>query len=140
MPAPEETDMEPQNVSFIESSGNEDESKAKAAGQNLSDRLSRLNITSGSKTYRVALSDDKDSSPSPTRGGGSAPSARPTISSAFKQSRKGSDGLPAGSGPPSLRSNSGRLDLTEEEVRANQSVPFSLGFKLDKKQKAYVHL
>ena len=105
--------MEPQNVSFIESSGNEeDTSKSK----NLSDRLSRLNITSGSKTYRV-LSDDKDSSPSPTRGGpGSVAgsSTRPTISAAFKQSRKGS-GEP-GSGPPSLRSNSGRLDLTEEEV------------------------
>ena len=100
VPAPEETDMEPQNVSFIESSADEDNKPA-----NLTERLSRLNITSGSKTYRV-LSDGKDSSPSPTRSG------RPTISSAFKQSRKGSGGE---SGPSSLRSNSGRLDLTEEE-------------------------
>ena len=121
--------MEPQNVSFIEAVSADDEENtaskttpasasknSSSAAKNLSDRLSRLNITSGSKTYRV-LSDDKDSSPSPTRGmsvSGPSPPQRPTISAAFKQSRKGSGGEGGGgttspSGPPSLRSNSGRL-------------------------------
>jgi len=135
VPAPEEMDMEPQNVSFIEASSADEDSQSNktlvgaasassggggprsptalsgTSSANLSDRLSRLNISSGSKTYRV-LSDDKDSSPSPTRSSG-----RPTISAAFKQSRKGSGGSggEGSGGPSSLRSNSGRLDLTEEE-------------------------
>merc|ERR1712141_227612 len=73
-------------------------------------RLSQLNITSGSKTYRVH-SDQKETSPSPTR------PARPTLSSAFKQARRGSEAGGGGgsSGPPSLRSNSG-VGLTEEEA------------------------
>ena len=49
---------------------------------------------------------EKESSPSPTR-------QRPTLSSAFKQSRRGSSG--EHSGPSSLRSNSG-VGLTEEEA------------------------
>ena len=68
--------------------------------------------STGSKTYRVvhnnaASNSEKESSPSPTR-------QRPTLSSAFKQSRKGSGEGP-GSGPSSLRSNSG-VGLTEEEA------------------------
>ncbi|XP_064213219.1 patronin isoform X5 [Tribolium castaneum] len=47
IPAPSADDMEPQNISFI---GNSDDQ--------LSEGLSRLNITSGSRTYRI---------PSPTR-------------------------------------------------------------------------
>lgn len=57
IPAPEENEMAPQNVSFIDSSTEDDSAHAAAKGD-LSNRLSRLNITSGSKTYRV-LSDDK---------------------------------------------------------------------------------
>ena len=56
IPAPEETEMAPQNVSFIDSSTEEDSTHPPKG--DLSNRLSRLNITSGSKTYRV-LSDDK---------------------------------------------------------------------------------
>lgn len=47
IPAPSADDMEPQNISFI---GNSDEQ--------ISEGISRLNITSGSRTYRI---------PSPTR-------------------------------------------------------------------------
>ena len=56
IPAPEENEMAPQNVSFIDSSTEED--NVNPSKGDLTDRLSRLNITSGSKTYRV-LSDDK---------------------------------------------------------------------------------
>ena len=89
--------MAPQNVSFIDSSAedNDDEQPRSA-----SKRLSQLNITSGSKTYRVVHNEKE---PSPVR-------QSPTLSSAFKQSRAGSD-----SGPSSLRSNSG-VGLTEEEA------------------------
>merc|ERR1719414_2128438 len=102
VPAPEEDEMAPQNVSFIDSSAedNDDEDRPSSTP---SKRLSQLNITSGSKTYRVH---EKESSPSPTR-------QRPTLSSAFKQSRRGSSG--EHSGPSSLRSNSG-VGLTEEEA------------------------
>ena len=57
IPAPEENEMAPQNVSFIDSSTEDDSAHPSTKGD-LSNRLSRLNITSGSKTYRV-LSDDK---------------------------------------------------------------------------------
>ncbi|XP_023310472.1 patronin isoform X3 [Anoplophora glabripennis] len=49
IPAPPADDMEPQNISFIGNS---------AADDKLTEGLSRLNITSGSRTYRI---------PSPTR-------------------------------------------------------------------------
>ena len=109
VPGPEEDEMAPQNVSFIDSSA-EDDGGDEAAVNSASKRLSQLNITSGSKTYRVvhnnSSSGEKESSPSPTR-------QRPTLSSAFKQSRRGSSG--EHSGPSSLRSNSG-VGLTEEEA------------------------
>ena len=65
VPAPEEDEMLPQNVSFIDSSAEDEPDRS----YKLSDRLSQLNITSGSKTYRVHHSSDKESSssPSPTR-------------------------------------------------------------------------
>ena len=106
--------MAPQNVSFIDSSADDGDDPAEVnPSRSASKRLSQLNITSGSKTYRVH-SDQKETSPSPTR------PARPTLSSAFKQARRGSEagGGPGGggsSGPPSLRSNSG-VGLTEEEA------------------------
>ncbi len=92
----------------------------------LPERLSQLNISSGSKTYRVHHSSDKESSPSPAAvpsaaGGGSGGGARPTISSTFKQSRRSSGGGspgPSGSGPSSLRSNPGRTE-EEDETLAN---------------------
>ena len=114
VPAPEEDEMAPQNVSFIDSSADDGDDPAEVnPSRSASKRLSQLNITSGSKTYRVH-SDQKETSPSPTR------PARPTLSSAFKQARRGSEagGGPGGggsSGPPSLRSNSG-VGLTEEEA------------------------
>ena len=105
--------MAPQNVSFIDSSADDGDDPAEVnPSRSASKRLSQLNITSGSKTYRVH-SDQKETSPSPTR------PARPTLSSAFKQARRGSEaggGTGGGSsGPPSLRSNSG-VGLTEEEA------------------------
>ena len=116
IPAPQEDDMAPQNVSFIETDPEElDEKrdaddKTAASLRRLPERLSQLNISSGSKTYRVHSSaSEKESSPSPTR------TARPTLSSTFKQSRRSSGGEPA-SGPSSLRSNSGVTQLTEEEA------------------------
>ena len=111
VPAPEEDEMAPQNVSFIDSSADDGDDPAEVnPSRSASKRLSQLNITSGSKTYRVH-SDQKETSPSPTR------PARPTLSSAFKQARRGSEAGGGGgsSGPPSLRSNSG-VGLTEEEA------------------------
>ena len=103
--------MAPQNVSFIDSSADDGDDPAEVnPSRSASKRLSQLNITSGSKTYRVH-SDQKETSPSPTR------PARPTLSSAFKQARRGSEAGGGGgsSGPPSQRSNSG-VGLTEEEA------------------------
>ena len=117
VPSPEEDDMAPQNVSFIEESSGEDANVDVAAGEPLGDgsgellrklpeRLSQLNISSGSKTYRVHS--DKEPSPSPTR------PSRPTISSTFKQQRRssGEHGGGAVSGPSSLQAPS----MTEEEA------------------------
>uniref|UniRef100_A0A0K2TD42 Patronin n=1 Tax=Lepeophtheirus salmonis TaxID=72036 RepID=A0A0K2TD42_LEPSM len=108
IPAPEEDDMAPQNVSFIEESSSANDEETETQDSKLSERLSNLNISSGSKTYRVS-----ENSPSPTR-------QRPTISSTFKQNRRGSGSgsVNAGetSGPASLRSNSGANVLTEEEA------------------------
>merc|ERR1719510_107204 len=97
VPAPEEDEMAPQNVSFIDSSADDGED------------VTASEVTPGSKTYRVHS--EKETSPSPTR------PARPTLSSAFKQARRGSEAGGGGgsSGPPSLRSNSG-VGLTEEEA------------------------
>ncbi len=138
VPAPGEDDMAPQNISFIEEEkagggkkggGDDDrgssESPPLASGgdekdsrlKRLPERLSQLNISSGSKTYRVhQQSSDKEASPSPA----ATATARPTISSAFKQSRRSSGGeSPApGSGPSSLRSNPARTE-EEEETLAN---------------------
>ena len=148
--------MAPQNLSFIETEsekedkngggggGTSDEREAVSATgresrsltpsdplKRLPERLSQLNISSGSKTYRVhnaaaastPSQSEKEQSPSPTRGHG-APGARPTISSTFKQSRRSGSAEPgqpgagmAASGPSSLRSNSGAgIQLTEEEA------------------------
>ena len=143
VPAPQEDDMAPQNVSFIDT---EDEANAAAASRSrsrakdhddngasssgpdsssdaalkrLPERLSQLNISSGSKTYRVTRSggSDHEADSSGTGGGAKSPSPspsrqRPTISSAFKQNRRGSGG---DSGPSSLRSNP---RTTEEEEEA----------------------
>jgi calmodulin-regulated spectrin-associated protein len=95
--------MAPQSVSFIDSSAEDDEVNP------TSRRISQLNITSGSKTYRVHSGAEKETSPSPTR------TTRPTLSSAFKQNRRGSGEGGMQSGPSSLRSNSG-VGLTEEEA------------------------
>ena len=62
VPAPEEDEMAPQNVSFIDSSAEDNDDEATTATP--SKRLSQLNITSGSKTYRVH---EKETSPSPSR-------------------------------------------------------------------------
>ena len=132
----QEDDMAPQNLSFIEtesekeekngSGGTSDERDAGGRGREsrsitpsdplkrLPERLSQLNISSGSKTYRVhnnsastPSQSEKEQSPSPTR------NTRPTISSTFKQSRRsgsaepGQPGAGMASGPSSLRSNSG---------------------------------
>jgi hypothetical protein len=91
--------MAPQNISFIETDPEEDkqhdsgtsddregtgrESRSPTPAdplKRLPERLSQLNISSGTKTYRVHSS-DKEPSLSPTR------NARPTISSTFKQNR-----------------------------------------------------
>lgn len=105
--------MAPQNVSFIESatSGDEDPGSGSGPGsgglKRLPERLSQLNISSGSKTYRVH-SDKESPSPSPTRN-------RPTISSTFKQHRRGSGD---NSGPSSIKSGAGPT-VEEEEALAN---------------------
>jgi len=110
VPAPEEDDMAPQDISFIESEGDKadkedsneespkdeaDAATSKEALKRLPERLSQLNISSGSKTYRVhhGSSPEKETSPSPTR------SARPSISSTFKQARRSSG---EGENPPSV--------------------------------------
>ncbi|XP_059087795.1 patronin-like isoform X3 [Tigriopus californicus] len=115
VPAPEEDDMAPQNISFIEDTSHDEGDRRSSspvdALKRLPERLSQLNISSGSKTYRVHSSPDKDPSPSPTRN-------RPTISSTFKQARRSSGGENplTSSGPSSIRSNTGQSGLTEEEA------------------------
>lgn len=102
--------MAPQNVSFI-SESEPDRANSESPTdplKRLPERLSQLNITSGSKTYRVHSSSEKETSPSPTR-------QRPTISSTFKQNRRSSGG--EASGPNSLsNSKTPGSQLTEEEA------------------------
>ena len=121
VPAPAADDMAPQNVSFIDNStdnddDNEDKSKSNSpdpvdtnssyqeprSDSNLSERLKKLNINRGDKTYRIQLHADgreptaldSDSSSVSNR-----PSSRPTISSTFKERRRESGDS---SGPGSM--------------------------------------
>ena len=114
LPAPAADDMAPQNVSFIENSTDNDEDDksispvpvAPASGEtarsdsNLSERLSRLNISRGDKTYRVQLhADGREPTALDQQVTSPRPSSRPTISSTFKERRRGSS---EGSGPGSM--------------------------------------
>ena len=92
VPAPAADDMAPQNISFIDHStdDNDDDGDGKLmlspsgsgtrSDSNLSERLARLNISRGDKTYRVQLHADgrEPTALSPE------PRSRPTISSTFK--------------------------------------------------------
>eukprot|EP00092_Neocalanus_flemingeri_P035023 GFUD01038111.1.p1 GENE.GFUD01038111.1~~GFUD01038111.1.p1 ORF type:complete len:1437 (-),score=321.88 GFUD01038111.1:947-4795(-) len=138
VPAPAADDMAPQNVSFIENStDNEDDNEDKSispvpatngsfqenrSDSNLSERLKRLNISRGDKTYRVQLHADGreptalDEALSPTRS-----TSRPTISSTFKERRRGSSegsGPASMSGPGSITTPSVQTKLTDEELDA----------------------
>jgi calmodulin-regulated spectrin-associated protein len=135
VPAPAADDMAPQNISFIDQStdDNDDDGDGKLmlsssgpsarSDSNLSERLARLNISRGDKTYRVQLHADgrEPTALSPE------PRSRPTISSTFKERRRGSnEGGVAGSGgnsgpasmsgPGSLPSTAVQTKLTEEEI------------------------
>ena len=124
IPAPAEDDMAPQNVSFIETEdeevsvdGKKQDATDSDAMRRLPERLSQLNISSGSKTYRVSRSGGSDAEdPRSVKSPSPSPKARPTISSAFKQNRRGSGG--EASGPSSLRSNP-KTTEEEEEALAN---------------------
>merc|ERR1711892_414546 len=139
VPAPAADDMAPQNVSFIENStDNDDDNEDKSispvpapngsfqesrSDSNLSERLKRLNISRGDKTYRVQLHADGrepttvDEAVSPTRS-----TSRPTISSTFKERRReSSEGSGPGSmsGPGSItQTPSVQTKLTDEEIDA----------------------
>jgi hypothetical protein len=127
--------MAPQNISFIDHStdDNDDDAadgKLMAASNpsarsdsTLSERLARLNISRGDKTYRVQLHADgrEPTALSPE------PRSRPTISSTFKERRRGSNeggvvgsggnsGPASMSGPGSLPSSAVQTKLTEEEI------------------------
>ena len=123
LPAPAAFDMEPQNVSFIENSTDNDEDeksispvpKAPSSGEtarsdsNLSERLSRLNISRGDKTYRVQLhADGREPTALEQHLSSTRSTTRPTISSTFKERRRGSS---EGSGPGSM-SGPGSLSHT----------------------------
>ncbi len=113
--------MAPQNVSFIDSSAEEELQKKDTEEENkakdpesprlkrLPERLSQLKISSGSKTYRVHADDNRETTSPPYV-------ARPTISSAFKQNRRSSGGTES-TGPASLRS--AVKSEEEEETLAN---------------------
>ena len=132
VPAPAMDDMAPQNISFIESASDiEDVSPTprKSSGSDesrtdgsLTDRLARLSLTRGDKTYRVQLHADGRE---PTTVQETSPTAwkntnRPTISSTFKERRRGSNESGTGpmslSGPNSLPSSAIQNKMTDEEV------------------------
>ena len=147
VPAPAADDMAPQNVSFIENStdndeDNEDKStpsptpeangsyqEAPRSDSNLSERLKRLNISRGDKTYRIQLHADgrepttldSDSPSSLT----SRPSSRPTISSTFKDRRRESgesSGPGSLSGPGSMTQPAVQTKLTDDEINTLNSM------------------
>merc|ERR550519_3309612 len=122
--------MAPQNVSFIDSSTDDDKKAASPppaarSDSSLSDRLSRLNISRGDKTYRVQLHADGreptcvaavTSPPSPAR------TTRPTISSTFKERRRGSgeaSGASSMSGPASVPTVQNKMTEEEAETLGN---------------------
>jgi len=144
VPAPAADDMAPQNVSFIQDSTDNDEDDKSmsplpsVAGSgnlsehrsdsNLSERLAKLNISRGDKTYRVQLhADGRDPTSvesqkafSPPR---NPPTPRATISSSFKEKRRSSgegSGPGSMSGPGSFGQNTTAVQtkLTDEELDA----------------------
>merc|ERR1719509_573184 len=131
LPAPAADDMAPQNVSFIQDSTDNDEDDksispvppAPASGEtarsdsNLSERLSRLNISRGDKTYRVQLhADGREPTALEQQATSPRPSTRPTISSTFKERRRGSS---EGSGPGSL-SGPGSIPAVQSKLSVEE--------------------
>ncbi len=111
IPAPQEDDMAPQNVSFIESSAEEkqqnDVESEESPAKKLPERLSQLHISSGTKTYRIHSDDITNKDTTAT-----ASVARPTISSTFKQNY--SSGAES-TGPSSLGQSSHAARSEQEE-------------------------
>ena len=149
VPAPAADDMMPQNVSFIENStdndeDNEDKSSPSPVPEpstsytepprtesNLSERLKRLNISRGDKTYRIQLHADGrepttlDSESPASLGSSGRPGSRPTISSTFKERRRESSegsGPASLSGPGSMSQPAVQTKLTDEEINTLNSM------------------
>ena len=141
VPAPAADDMAPQNVSFIENStDNDEENEEKSisplpdtngsyteprSDSNLSERLKRLNISRGDKTYRIQLHADGREPTTIEESSVSRPSSRPTISSTFKERRReSSEGSGPGSlsGPGSITQPAVQTKLTDEEISTLNSM------------------
>ena len=134
VPAPAADDMAPQNVSFIENSTDNDEDNEEKSisplpetrsDSNLSERLKRLNISRGDKTYRIQLHADGREPTAIDDNSPSRPSSRPTISSTFKERRReSSEGSGPGSlsGPGSMTQPAVQTKLTDEEISTLNSM------------------
>lgn len=97
MPAPSIDDMEPQNVSFIESPAGADEL------DQLPRRLRNLNITSGNRTYRIP---HEGNSPSPPR---------PALLKTFRSASSPTNQSPSPVATGATTSGSERSDYTSGE-------------------------
>ena len=136
VPAPPADDMAPQNISFIENSSDAEEkmpgpqkiykldNDEEDDEENLTEKFSRLSMPTGDKTYRVKLhADGREPTSLATdpalSNSGPRSTSRTTISSSFKERRRGSNE----SGPPSINNsnslppnNAIQSKLTDEEV------------------------
>ena len=143
VPAPAENDMAPQNISFIENSTDNDEDNDDKSSvspdpdvngsyqeparteSNLTERLKRLNISRGDKTYRIQLHADGREPTQIDSDSSSRPSSRPTISSTFKERRRESgesSGPGSLSGPGSMNTPAVQTKLTDEEINTLNSM------------------
>ena len=121
MPTPSIDDMEPQNVSFIETPGEVDEAELDRV---LPRRLRNLNITSGNRTYRIPHEGSQSSPPRPAltktfRADGSSPG--PSSPSPMQHGRMMG-------GPATSSSDEGAADEGVKTAKLKENVEADRGF------------
>ena len=137
IPTPSIDDMEPQNVSFIDTSATVD-GGADETDLQLPRRLRNLNITSGNRTYRIpheaqsspprpALTKTFHTSPSPTRGL-SSPSPTSSPAGHFQHYQRHQQRQGATSSPSDSSTDDATLDEGVKTAKLKENVEADRGF------------
>ena len=138
MPTPSIDDMEPQNVSFIDTSATVD-GGADETDLQLPRRLRNLNITSGNRTYRIpheaqsspprpALTKTFNTSPSPNRGGASSPSPSSPPAGHLQHYQRQHQQRGAPSSPSDSSTDDATLDEGVKTAKLKENVEADRGF------------